>query len=367
MNTLKLKQLSTSMLIAISMGATPVIAEPTFEVSGAVEIEMNTGEAYDSTIKSSDITLATVELGFDAKINDNVSAHILMLHEDDSTESPVIDEGVITISSGIDPSASPGHHRPGTPKRDTSSDSDMYFYLSAGRMYIPFGNFESHMISDPLTLELGETQEAAIQIGFAIDGFHASVYAFNGEADKNKVDNDVVDDFGISISYSLKTGSVNLNLGVDYLNNMAETDFIQGVISQVNIIEEHTAGMALHAIINIDALTVIFEHVTALDDFNTLDLQFNTGKANPSASNIEVAYTMDIAGREMTLAVAHQSSSDIDGRALPETRHMISVSTTIADDVGFTVEYTNSNDYEISDGGSGESGGVLTAQLVVEF
>lgn len=362
MTHFKLKHIISSTLIAMGITSTAAFAEPTLEVSGAVEIEMNTGEAYDSAVKSSDIALATVELGFDAQINDNVSAHILMLHEDDSTESPVIDEGVITISSGIDPSASPGHHRPGTPKRDTSSDSDMYFYLSAGRMYIPFGNFESNMISDPLTLELGETQEAAIQVGFATGGFHASLYAFNGEADKNKVDNDVVDDFGISISYSLKVGSVNLDLGLDYLNKMAETDGIEGALLAPEI-QEHTAGMALHAIINMDALTVIVEYVTATDDFNTLDLQFNGAKASPSASNIEVAYTID----DYTIAVAHQRSSDIDGSALPETRNMISVSTTIADDVGFAVEYTNSNDYETSDGGSGESGGVLAAQLAVEF
>jgi len=339
MNTVKLKHLTASMLIAMGMGA---------EVSGAVEIEMNSGEAYDSSEKSSDIALATVELGFDAKINDRVSAHVLMLHEDDSTESPTIDEGTITITNGP-------------------------ISINAGRMYIPFGNFESHMISDPLTLEIAETQEAAIEFGYEANGFRASVYAFNGEADKNEEDNDVVDDYGISIGYSMKAGSVNLDFGLYYLNNMAETDGLEGALANQNptTVEEHTAGMALHAIAKMDALTVILEHITASDDFNTLDLEFNTAntpvKAKPAASNIEVAYTMGMGGREITLAAAHQSSSDIDGSALPESRNMISVSTTIADDVGFAVEYADSDDYETADGGSGESGGVLTAQLAVEF
>jgi len=113
MNTVKLKHLTASMLIAMGMGAAPAMAEPTLEVSGAVEIEMNSGEAYDSSEKSSDIALATVELGFDAKINDRVSAHVLMLHEDDSTESPTIDEGTITITNGP-------------------------ISINAGRMYIPY-------------------------------------------------------------------------------------------------------------------------------------------------------------------------------------------------------------------------------------
>ena len=333
------------MLIAMGMGATPVIAEPTLEVSGAVEIEMNSGEAYDSDEKSSDIALATVELGFDVKINDRVSAHVLMLHEDDATDPPVIDEGTITINNGP-------------------------IFINAGRMYIPFGNFESHMVSDPLTLEIAETQEAAIEFGYEADGFRASVYAFNGEADKNETDNDVVDDFGISIGYTMKAGSVNLDLGVDYLNNMAETDSIQEAVitgPAASTIEEHTSGIALHAIINMDKLNVILEYITATDNFNIADLQFNTAEAEPSASNIEVAYTMDMNGSEVTIALAHQNSSDIDGSALPESRNMISVSTTIADDVGFAVEYTDADDYETSDGGSGKSGGVLTAQLAVEF
>ncbi|MCW8923343.1 MAG: LbtU family siderophore porin [Gammaproteobacteria bacterium] len=339
MKTLNLKYLSASMLIAMGMGATPATAEPTLEVSGAVEVEMSSGEAYDSTEKSSDIALATVEIGFDAKINDRVSAHVLMLHEDDDTDPPVIDEGTISITNGP-------------------------VFINAGRMYIPFGNFESHMVSDPLTLEIAETQEAAIEFGYEASGFRASVYAFNGEADKNEVDNDVVDDFGISIGYTMKAGSANMDLGLDYLNNMAETDAIQeAIIAGPGVVEEHTAGMALHAIFTMDKLNVILEYITASDSFNIADLQFNGAEAEPSASNIEVAYTID----DYTIAIAHQTSDEVDGSALPETRNMISVSTTIAGDVGLAVEYTDADDYDVADGGTGESGGTLTAQLAVEF
>lgn len=367
-----LKYLTTSALIAMSSIATPVIAAPTLEVSGAVEVEINSGKDHLAA-KSSSIALATVELGFDAQINNNVSAHILMLHEGEVDGIPVIDEGVITISSGVDPSASPGHHRPGTPKRDDSSDSNMYVYLTAGRMYVPFGNFESNMISDPLTLELGETQEAAVQVGFATGGFKASLFAFNGEADQvttaTPADNDVIDDFGVSIAYSMSAGSMDLDFGFDYINNMAETDALQGAVIAGPEVTEHTAGMALHAIINVGAFTLIAEHITASDDFNTADLTFNAAKASPSASNIEIAYTMGIGGRDVTVAVTQQSTVDIDvaGIGLPESRSMLSVSTTVANDVGLKIEFSNASDYETADGGSGESGGMLTAQLAVEF
>jgi hypothetical protein len=198
------------------------------------------------------------------------------------------------------------------------------------------------------------------------------VYAFNGEADQNKTDSDVVDDFGLSLSYVMNSDSMNIDVGIDYINNMAETDGIEGTVitgpsPAASTIEEHTAAMALHAIINIDKLEIIAEYVTASDDFNTADLGFNGGKAKPSASNIELAYTMDMGGREITVAVAHQTSADIDGSVLPESRNMISASTTLAEAVAFTVEYTDASDYRLSDGGSGESGGMLSAQLAVEF
>lgn len=343
MTNFKLKHLTISTLIAMCSITTSVIAEPTLKISGAIEVEINSGDNHTAA-NGSDIALATIEIGIDAKINNNVSAHILMLHEDDDTEEHVIDEGTISIAMGS-------------------------MFLNAGRMYVPFGNFESNMISDPLTLELAETQEAAVEFGYESNGLRASFYAFNGEADQVGVDNDVVDDFGISIAYSMKTGSTNLDFGFDFINNMAETDTLQAAVLGAPTVDEHTAGMALHATINMDAFTIILEHISTSDDFNTADLDFNGAVASPSASNIEVAYTTNIAGREMTIALAHQSTSDMDTGfiGLPESRNMISVSTTVADDVGFKVEYTDASDYETTDGGSGESGGMLTAQLAVEF
>ena len=162
---------------------------------------------------------------------------------------------------------------------------------------------------------------------------------------------------------------MDLNLGYDYINNMAETDSLQGSVIVPGALIEHTAGMALHAIVNMDALTVIFEHVTAADDFNTADLQFNGAKASPAATNIEIAYTLDMAGREMTIALAHQSTSDMDTASigLPESVNLLSVSTTVADDVALAVEFKNASDYEKADNGSGESGSTVTAQLAVEF
>ncbi len=58
-------------------------------------------------------------------------------------------------------------------------------FLTAGQIYVPFGAYETNLVSDPLTLEIGETRETALQGGFVRGGFNGSVYVFNGTNKKD--------------------------------------------------------------------------------------------------------------------------------------------------------------------------------------
>ncbi|MBC2712742.1 MAG: LbtU family siderophore porin [Desulfosarcina sp.] len=112
------------------------------QISGLIEVEA-AHEKIDYTDpatpdeKSDDVDLATVELVVDAKIVKHVDGHVLFKYEDDDV---FVDEGFITLTGT---EAFPA-------------------YLIAGRQYIPFGYFDSHFISDPTTLVLGETNEGAV-------------------------------------------------------------------------------------------------------------------------------------------------------------------------------------------------------------
>jgi hypothetical protein len=106
-------------------------------LSGVVEVEAASSEDFAGA-DTSDITLATVELGLDAEITEWVNAHLLLLWEEDDTEPMDLDEGTITLGNL----------------------EKFPLYLTAGKMYVPFGAFESNMISDPLPLELGENRES---------------------------------------------------------------------------------------------------------------------------------------------------------------------------------------------------------------
>lgn len=141
-------------------------------ISGAVEAEAgfvsaDYNDSASDDVDESDIALATVELGLDAEIHKHVSGHVLLLWEEDDTDPIDMDEGYITIEG-----------------KDV-----VPLYLDAGKFYLPFGNYESHMISSPMTGELGETNQSAIQVGVATDWIDASLAMFNGDIDETGEDN----------------------------------------------------------------------------------------------------------------------------------------------------------------------------------
>jgi len=178
------------------------------QISGLIEAEAGYSDidSADPQVDgaTSDIALATVELAADAEIAPHVSGHLIFLWEEDDTEPVDIDEGFIILDGG-----------------------DMLpLFLNAGKMYVPFGYFESHFITDPLTLELGETRESAVHVGFTNDMLDLSVAAFNGDVQEIG-DDDHIDDWVANAQWRLPQESIpgfGLVIGTSYISNIAESD-----------------------------------------------------------------------------------------------------------------------------------------------
>ena len=314
------------------------------EISGAIEIEAGFSSDFNDT-DSSDITLATVELGIDAKINDRVSGHLLLLHEDDDTEPMEVDEGVISI------------------------DLTNGWSLSAGRMYVPFGSYETNLISDPLTLELGETREAAALISYEADGLYGSVYAFNGDTIEaaTPASEDTIEHFGASFGYVWENGDMSLDVGIDYISSLGDSDGISGNLPDTDADElpdplvSYVGGMAFHANYTHGALSVIFEYVSS-DDFDTTELTFNGQGASLSAFNLEAGYTYDWG----SAAIGYQTTDEAAAIGLPETRILLAVSKEIFSATSLSFEYAMDDDYDTPDG-TGNDGSTTTIQLAIEF
>ncbi|MBN2705384.1 MAG: LbtU family siderophore porin, partial [Deltaproteobacteria bacterium] len=308
---------------------------------GCVEVEVGFTEDYDGNDES-DIALATVELGIDIDLHKYVSAHVLLLWEEDDTEPVDLDEGYLTLG---DP-----EHFP--------------VYVQAGKFYVPFGNFESHMISDPLTLELGETRESSVLLGFEQAGFRAGVYACNGDIDETGDDNEIKC-FGLSVGYVFGNNGFSMDVGADWINNLADSDTLGDALPAS--IRDYVDGYTAHAVFSWQGLTLIGEYLGAADPFAGAELEFKGKGAEPETWNIEFGYTFALAGRETFAAIAWQGSAEALALELPEDRYLACVGIEIFSGLGLALEYAHDEDYAKRDGGSGKEADTVTLQLALEF
>ncbi|NLD35341.1 MAG: LbtU family siderophore porin [Desulfatiglans sp.] len=312
-------------------------------ISGLIEVEaghasMKYKDSETPNAKNSDITLATVELGIDAEINKHVSGHVLLLWEEDDTEPVDLDEGYITLSG----------------------EDVLPLYLSAGKMYVPFGSFNSHFISDPITLEIGETRESAIRAGFANDLFDISISIFNGDIEKISGD-DRVKSWVANAIFTLPEDAVSgfgLSLGASYISNIAESDGLEGEVL-AGAINDYVSGVGyfLNASVK-ERFFIGFEYVGARERFAPGDLSFDNGLAyKPRAYNLEFAWA---ANDDLLMGIKYGKTKEL-GDLLPERQYGCVLTYGLFKYTTVGIEYL-SGKYE-----NGDKSNLFTAQLAVEF
>lgn len=311
-------------------------------LGGVIEVEAGS-VSDDLNGDGSGIELATVELGLDAKIAESVEGHIIFLYEEG--EDFTVDEGTITLTSPYG------------------------LTVTAGNMYIPFGMFNSHFISDPQTLELGETNESAILIAYGSDMFDISIGAFNGDFDDVNVGDaegadDKVDDFVVSLTVTPAEG---ISFGASYISDIADTDAelgeaFQNISGEVytDVYEDVVAGYSAFVSASFGSIVIEAEYLAAADEFDPLDIDTD-GDGNgdqPVTFNVEVAYAVSDA-----LEVAARYEGNEDFFDMPEKQYGVALAYGLHENTTLTFEYlTGEYDNVASDKVSS-----VTAQLAVEF
>lgn len=316
------------------------------EVGGIVEVEAG-ANAPDTGDSSSDIVVATAEIGIAAQINRWVASGITLLYEEDDTDLKV-DVATITIANPDGP-----------------------WFLTAGRQYVPFGTYETNLVSDPLTLEIGEARETAILAGIESGGLSGGVYLFNGDLDEGG--DSRIDALGAFVGFVREHAAGSFAVNAGYISDIGETNGLQEAI-QDNIdiamvdYDKQVAGFTVDAMLSSGPFTLIAEYTAAADDFHVNELAFRGGGAQPSAFNVEAGYSFTLAGRDATFAVAYQATDEAVALGLPEERVAAAISVDVLDNTTLSFEWAHDDDYSAADGGTGESGGdTVTGQLAVEF
>lgn len=291
---------------------------------GLLEVEASLADD-SSAGKTSDVTLATVEVGIDGEFNDNIAGHILLLWEEDATDPLALDEGALTI---------------------TLKEG---FSLVAGKMYLPFGVFNSHFVSDPQTLELGEINESALLLTYERGAYELSAAIFNGSVDR--AGEDEIVDYILSITASPAEW---LTLGASYLSDLSDTDGdFTSLGASGTKISHIVAAYHLSGSYHRDAISVEAEVVGAVESFDTADVP--TGD-KPFTYNIEFAYEV-----EESWAAAVKFEGNDGFTSFPERQYGIATSYGLFEHTTIAVEYLH------GEFNSGADRDMVTAQLAFEF
>jgi hypothetical protein len=321
------------------------------EVEGVYEdVDFDAAGSEDA----SDLVLATVELGIDAELSEHVSGHVLLLWEEDDTEPIDVDEAFMLFDGG----------------------NDAPVWVRAGKMYVPFGNFSSNMISDPLTLEIGETNESTVEAGMRMGDFYALAYVFNGDVDEAGDDNHI-DNFGAQVGYALEQDNFSLDASISYINNLVDSDGWEGELDDFEAeldLDEYVGGLGMHAVVEAGAFNIIGEYILALDDPEYVVGTSVEERDAIEVWNLEVGYAFTLFNKEALVGVAYQgsnngdsfmpegyASTDEDLDFIPKDRYMFTIGAEILPYTSLALEYLH-DEYEDDD-----SADIVTAQLALEF
>ena len=310
------------------------------QISGLIEAEASHGKTdfkdpASEDEKTSDVDLATVELVVDAKIAAHVEGHVMFKYEDDDL---FVDEGFITLAGS----------------------ESFPAYLIAGRQYIPFGDFETHFVTDPNTLVLGETNEGAAVAGYRFGGemVDVSVGAFNGGA-KEMGKDEAIDSFVGSI---VVNPIENLMFGASYTSNLAGSDTFNTVVVDPDNLDSMVGGWS--AFVNfkfLERVKLIGEYVGALDNFKAGEIYdvADTKARKPSAWNVELGVAiidnLELAGR-------YEGSDDGGADFLPESQYGAVLNWGFFKNTNLALEYLHG---EFED--DAQETDSFIAQLAIEF
>lgn len=319
------------------------------QLSGIVEIEAGVvnvksdEEDIDEGI-TNDIDLASADLAVNAQIADHVDGHVLTKYDGDTV---YVDEGFVTLH-GAD---------------------QLPAYLIAGKQYIPFGNFDSHFISDPTTLTLGETAEGALIAGYRIadDLINISAGVFNSEVQEEDVDeDDVINSFVAAVQIQPIEA---LSLGASYTSNIAGSNEFQDIVLEymdneaVDQLDTLVGGWSVFVSYRfLERFKFIAEYVGTLDEIQftgDLDEAGTFDNAQPSAWNTELGMNL-LANLEV--AVRYGGSEDGGADFIPESQYGAVLNWGIFNNTILALEYLHS-EYEAD----AQKINAVTAQLAVEY
>lgn len=285
-------------LLLSTVITTPVLADGV-EWGASMDIEASNGGNID---------IAEAEVGVMFPIGNALSAEIVILYESG-------------IGAGID-SASVTYGR-----------EDSAISYTVGQIFVPFGNFATAMVSDPLALDLAETTENALQINYSRGAMETSFYLFSGSNSAG----------GSNLGYGISVGrqADDTQMGFGYISDIGESNNLEVPIG--GTLAAHIAGMNLYYVKETETTSFVFEYVMSLGTFQAGEV--GAAAVSPNAMNIEYGRKLPLMGKDGIVAIGYQTTTDASDLGLPKSRIATTAAMAMSEHATLSFEYLMDTDY----------------------
>ncbi len=322
---------------------------PLLEISGYVEGQANTGNDYTGH-STNDIDLTGAEIKLLPEINQWAMGYLVISYDNNVLKRPYsldrtnnsrlyLSRGFLTIGKL---NASP-------------------FYGTIGQIYLPFGSYNSYMITDPFTKTIGRAKQRPILLGFSKNNFHTEVYGFKGDSYTGS--GKTVNNWGANIFYKADIDKFGAALGAGYIQNIADSDGMQNTYVSSGFKGFGKNEQLFHQVpaadINADfsygPFDLIGDYIGSLRSFDMRDLSFNNKGAKVSALQTELDYKLRVFDKPATLAAGYQQSWEALGLNIPEHAFLFTAGISLLKDTIEKLEYRHDINYKSHDSSNGVS------------
>jgi len=197
--------------------------------------------------------------------------------------------------------------------------------IRAGRQYLPFGQYYSHFVTDPI-LQFGETRGPSLLAEVNItESFELSVFTFDGKVQNSSKRNN--HDWGFNLEY--KPADESLIIGTSYISDLSESD--EEFLREFNNNQIRTvSAWSVYALASFRNFELTAEYLQANKNFSELD----EGVNKPIATNLELAYFLT---QNIQLAARIEHSKEVEDS--PKRQHGFSVTWLPGDNFTIATEY----------------------------
>ena len=237
-------------------------------------------------------------------------------------------------------------------------------YGTIGRIYIPFGDFGTNMITKGLTRKIFRIRAESLAIGYANYGIMSSLFTFNGDNVKQSNQSKRLNQWGANLNFNTAQyypdADWQMTLGASYVNNIANSGGIASKIirSSSNTIQHRVPAYDVRALIAFRWLSLYTEYAAATKSFSSQDLIYNGKGAQPRAWATEVAYKFTAFNeRPNTVAITYQTAHEgLWSQGFPKKQYGILHRTRLTDFAWLAFEYMHKKDYGRSTTGGSTTG-----------